>query len=50
MDACEVSQLCAHKDRITGVFLRYRSGKQHEEALSADLVVDASGCDSRAPQ
>jgi len=50
MDACEVSQLCAHKDGITGVVLRYRSGEQHEEALSADLVVDASGRGSRAPQ
>jgi 2-polyprenyl-6-methoxyphenol hydroxylase-like FAD-dependent oxidoreductase len=49
-DACEVSQLCAHNDRITGVVLRYRSGEQHEEALSADLVVDASGRGSRAPQ
>ena len=42
MDACEVSQLCAHNDRITGVVLRYRTGEQHEEALSADLVVDTS--------
>ena len=50
MDACEVSQLCAHDDRITGVVLRYRSGEQHEEALSADLIVDASGRGSRAPQ
>ena len=50
MDACEVSQLCAHKDGITGVVLHYRSGEQHEEALSADLVVDASGRGSRAPQ
>ncbi len=50
MDACEVAQLCAHDDRITGVVLRYRSGEQHEEALAADLVVDASGRGSRAPQ
>jgi 2-polyprenyl-6-methoxyphenol hydroxylase-like FAD-dependent oxidoreductase len=50
MDACEVSQLCAHNDRITGVVLRNRSGEQHEEALSADLIVDASGRGSRAPQ
>ena len=49
-DACEVSQLCAHNDRITGVVLRYRTREQHEEALSADLVVDASGRGSRAPQ
>src|SRR5207248_2383902 len=50
IDACEVAQLCAHADRITGVVLRHRSGEQHEEALSADLVVDASGRGSRAPQ
>jgi 2-polyprenyl-6-methoxyphenol hydroxylase-like FAD-dependent oxidoreductase len=50
MDACEVSQLCAHNDRITGVVLRYRAGEQREEALSADLVVDTSGRGSRAPQ
>jgi 2-polyprenyl-6-methoxyphenol hydroxylase-like FAD-dependent oxidoreductase len=50
MDACEVAQLCAHNDRITGVVLRYRTGEQHEEALSADLVVDTSGRGSRAPQ
>ena len=49
-DACEVSQLCASTDRITGVVLRYCTGEQHEEALSADLVVDASGRGSRAPQ
>jgi 2-polyprenyl-6-methoxyphenol hydroxylase-like FAD-dependent oxidoreductase len=50
MDACEVAQLCAHNDRIKGVVLRYRTGEQHEEALSADLVVDTSGRGSRAPQ
>jgi 2-polyprenyl-6-methoxyphenol hydroxylase-like FAD-dependent oxidoreductase len=50
MDACEVSQLCAHNDRITSVVLRYRSGEQHEEALATDLIVDASGRGSRAPQ
>jgi 2-polyprenyl-6-methoxyphenol hydroxylase-like FAD-dependent oxidoreductase len=50
MDACEVSQLCAHNDRVTGVVLRYRTGEQREEMLSADLIVDASGRGSRAPQ
>jgi|GEM_PF-1937975 len=50
IDACEVSQLCVHNDRITSVVLRYRTGERHEEALSADLVVDASGRGSRAPQ
>ena len=50
LDVCEVAQLCAHNDRIKGVVLRYRTGEQHEEALSADLVVDTSGRGSRAPQ
>ena len=50
MDACEVSQLCAHNDRVTGVVLRYHTGEQREEMLSADLIVDASGRGSRAPQ
>ncbi|GCE29976.1 hypothetical protein KDA_54600 [Dictyobacter alpinus] len=49
-DACEVTQLCAREDRITGVMVRTLSGEQHEEALSADLVVDTSGRGSRAPQ
>jgi flavin-dependent dehydrogenase len=48
MDACEVSQLCAHNDRVTGVVLRHRAGEQHEEELTADLVVDVSGRGSRA--
>jgi 2-polyprenyl-6-methoxyphenol hydroxylase-like FAD-dependent oxidoreductase len=48
-DGCEVSQLCAQNGRITGVVLRHRSGEQHEEALTADLVVDTSGRGSRAP-
>src|SRR5690348_3741726 len=50
MDASEVAQLCTHADRITGVVLRHRSGEQHEEVLAADLIVDASGRGSRAPQ
>jgi 2-polyprenyl-6-methoxyphenol hydroxylase-like FAD-dependent oxidoreductase len=50
MDACEVAQLCAYHDRITGILLRYRTGEQHEEVLSADLIVDTSGRGSRAPQ
>jgi len=50
IDGCEVSQLCVHNDHITGVVLRYRSGEQQEEALATDLVVDASGRGSRAPQ
>jgi 2-polyprenyl-6-methoxyphenol hydroxylase-like FAD-dependent oxidoreductase len=50
IDACEVSQLCARNDRVTGVVLRYRTEERHEETLSADLVVDTSGRGSRAPQ
>ncbi len=49
-EACEVSQLCAHHDRITGVVLRRSAGGRFEETLAADLVVDASGRGSRAPQ
>jgi 2-polyprenyl-6-methoxyphenol hydroxylase-like FAD-dependent oxidoreductase len=51
-DGCEVTQLCTNEDhsRITGVSLRYRNGEQREEELAADLVVDASGRGSRAPQ
>ena len=50
IDACEVSELCVHNDRVTGVVLRHRTGEQHEEVLSSDLVVDASGRGSRTPQ
>ncbi|HJT55022.1 MAG TPA: FAD-dependent oxidoreductase [Ktedonobacteraceae bacterium] len=50
IDACEVSQLCVRNDRVTGVVLWHRTGEQHEEDLSADLVVDAGGRGSRAPQ
>jgi 2-polyprenyl-6-methoxyphenol hydroxylase-like FAD-dependent oxidoreductase len=50
MDACEVSQLRTHNDRVTGIMLRHRTEEQQEEELAADLVVDASGRGSRAPQ
>src|SRR5256886_5006871 len=52
LDACDVVKLCANEDatRITGVQIRHRSGEQHEEVLSADLVVDASGRGSQTPQ
>jgi 2-polyprenyl-6-methoxyphenol hydroxylase-like FAD-dependent oxidoreductase len=53
LDACEVTRLRADDRRITGVFLRHRGGEQREdeeEELTADLVVDASGRGSRAPQ
>ena len=49
---CDVTQLCANSDRtrITGVQLRHRNGAQSDETLSADLVIDASGRGSQAPQ
>jgi 2-polyprenyl-6-methoxyphenol hydroxylase-like FAD-dependent oxidoreductase len=52
LDATEVTQLLATEDssRVTGVTLRHRSGKQREEELIADIVVDASGRGSRAPR
>lgn len=51
-DACEVTRLLATPDssRVTGVSLRSRSGERCSEELAADLVVDASGRGSRAPQ
>ena len=52
IDQCEVTRLCANDDatRVTGVHLRYRHGEVREEELAADLVVDASGRGSQAPQ
>ncbi len=52
LDECDVVKLCATDDatRITGVQVRHRAGEQHEELLSADLVVDASGRGSQTPQ
>jgi lysine/ornithine N-monooxygenase len=52
LDGCEVTRLCATSDHtcITGVELRHRNGTQSEETLWADLVIDASGRGSQAPQ
>ena len=52
VQVCEVTQLRATEDRsrITGVSLLYRDGKQSEEELAADLVVDAGGRGSRTPK
>jgi 2-polyprenyl-6-methoxyphenol hydroxylase-like FAD-dependent oxidoreductase len=52
IDECEVARLCSNEDntRVTGVQLRYHSAGRHEEELAADLVVDASGRGSKAPQ
>jgi 2-polyprenyl-6-methoxyphenol hydroxylase-like FAD-dependent oxidoreductase len=52
IDRCEVNRLCATADhtRVIGVSLVHHSPERHEEDLAADLVVDASGRGSRAPQ
>jgi 2-polyprenyl-6-methoxyphenol hydroxylase-like FAD-dependent oxidoreductase len=50
LDGCSVTRLMVNDERITGVVLRHRSGQQREDELAADLVVDASGRGSRAPQ
>lgn len=52
LDACDVVKFCANDDatQITGVQIRHRQREQHEEVLSADLVVDASGRGSQTPQ
>ena len=50
LDACDVMHLTTDGERITGVVLRHRRGEPHEDELAADLVVDASGRGSRAPQ
>jgi 2-polyprenyl-6-methoxyphenol hydroxylase-like FAD-dependent oxidoreductase len=53
VDRCEVVGLSttAARDRVTGVRVRRRAvgGAQVEEALDADLVVDATGRGGRAP-
>jgi flavin-dependent dehydrogenase len=52
LDQCEVTRLYANEDNtsVRGVHLRYRHGESREEDLAADLVVDASGRGSQAPQ
>ncbi|HEY6410912.1 MAG TPA: FAD-dependent monooxygenase, partial [Ktedonobacteraceae bacterium] len=53
LDGCSVTRLRTSDEQITGVVLRHRSGDQREdeeEELAANLVVDASGRGSRAPQ
>ena len=50
LDGCEVTNLYEDHGRITGVHLRYRNEERHGEILFADLIVDASGRGSRAPQ
>jgi 2-polyprenyl-6-methoxyphenol hydroxylase-like FAD-dependent oxidoreductase len=52
LDGYEVARLHASADtkRITGVQARSADGERREEVLMADLVVDASGRGSQAPQ
>ncbi|HYX50677.1 MAG TPA: FAD-dependent oxidoreductase, partial [Ktedonobacteraceae bacterium] len=52
IDGCEVKRIYSNEDhtRVKGVSLVYHSPERHEENLAADLVVDASGRGSRAPQ
>ncbi len=52
IDGCEVNRLYANEDhtRVMGVSLVHHSPERQEEDLAADLVVDASGRGSRAPQ
>ena len=52
IDGCEVTRLLTTAGRscITGVHLRYCNEEQREQELAADLVVDAGGRGSQAPQ
>jgi len=52
LHGCEVNGLYASKEsrRITGVSLIHSNEDRRAETLTADLVVDASGRGSRAPQ
>ncbi len=46
-DRIEVLDLAATRGVVHGVRIKARSGSEHEETLSADLVVDAMGRSSR---
>ncbi|MEM8533381.1 MAG: 2-polyprenyl-6-methoxyphenol hydroxylase-like oxidoreductase [Chloroflexota bacterium] len=52
MTGCEVTNVQSTPDRtrVTGVHIRHRSVDQEVAHLSADLVVDASGRFSKAPE
>jgi 2-polyprenyl-6-methoxyphenol hydroxylase-like FAD-dependent oxidoreductase len=50
LDGCAVTRLRMNDKRITGVVLQHRNGQQREDELAANLVVDASGRGSHAPQ
>lgn len=49
---CEVTDLLTTQDRqqVTGVRMRHRGGANQVETLEADLIVDASGRHSKAPE
>ena len=51
-ESCDASGLTTTPDRsrVTGVRLRARTGRDAEEAVEADLVVDATGRGSRSPR
>lgn len=51
IDECDVNQFATNDDRtrITGIKIQRRHENTTEEALSADLVVDASGRGSQTP-
>jgi 2-polyprenyl-6-methoxyphenol hydroxylase-like FAD-dependent oxidoreductase len=50
-DRCEVAGLASTlaRDRVTGAWVRHRSGGGAERILAADLVVDATGRSGRTP-
>jgi 2-polyprenyl-6-methoxyphenol hydroxylase-like FAD-dependent oxidoreductase len=52
LDGCDATGLVATADRrrVTGLRILRRAGDSAEEVLPADLVVDAGGRGSRAPQ
>jgi 2-polyprenyl-6-methoxyphenol hydroxylase-like FAD-dependent oxidoreductase len=52
LDGSEVTGLCASAGhtRVTGVQMRHGDAEHRQEELVADLVVDASGRGSQAPQ
>ncbi|WP_328774328.1 FAD-dependent oxidoreductase [Streptomyces sp. NBC_00286] len=52
VEGTDVVGLLGDASRVRGVLLRDRSGdaRGEERALEADLIVDASGCGTKAPQ
>src|SRR5260370_42290815 len=50
LDGCSLMRVRMNEESISGVVLPQRSVQQREDELAANLVVDASGRGSRAPQ